>query len=343
MRAIVFHQHGDLDVLKLEELPDPTPAHGEVVVALEAAALNRLDLFIRQGLPGVPLPHVLGCEGAGHVAAVGAGVTHLKEGDRVVVTPGTSCGVCAACARGEDSLCRGYTMIGYRRNGCYAEKVAAPAISVYPAPAPLSAVEWASVPLVFLTAWHMLITRARLKPGEDVLVQSAGSGVGIAAIQIARHAGARVIATAGSDEKLARARDLGAHEVINYTTTPDFAPEVRRLTGKKGVEVVVEHTGAATWPGSINSLTWGGRLVTCGATTGPKVDFDIRTLFGRQIELIGSYMGARHEMMRVLELVASGVLKPVVDRTFPLAEAEAAQGYLAGRGQFGKVCLTSYV
>lgn len=340
MRAIVFHEHGDLKVLRLEELPDPVPAHGEVVVALEAAALNRLDLFIRQGLPGVPLPLVLGCEGAGRVAAVGAGVTHLKEGDRVVVTPGTSCGVCAACARGEDSLCRGYSMIGYRRNGCYANRVAAPAISVFPAPPPLSAVEWASVPLVFLTAWHMLITRARLKPGEDVLVQAAGSGVGIAAIQIARHAGARVIATAGSDAKLIRARELGAHDVVNYVTTPDFAAEVRRLTGRKGVEVVVEHTGAATFEGSVNSLAWGGRLVTCGATTGPKVAFDLRTLFGRQIELIGSYMGSRHELLRVLDLVSSGALKPVVDRTFPLAEAADAQKYLDDRAQFGKVCLT---
>ena len=231
-------------------------------------------------------------------------------------------------------------MLGYRRNGCYAERVAAPALSVFPAAPSLSAVEWASVPLVFLTAWHMLITRARLKPGEDVLVQAAGSGVGIAAIQIARHAGARVIATAGSDAKLVKARELGAHEVINYTTTPDFAPEVRRLTGKKGVEVVVEHTGAATWVGSVNSLTWGGRLVTCGATTGAGVDFDLRTLFGRQIELIGSYMGARHELMRVLDLLASGALKPVVDRTFPLAEAAAAQAWLGDRSQFGKVALT---
>lgn len=340
MRAIVFHEHGDLDVLKFEELPDPAPGPGEVLVRLGAAALNRLDLFIRQGLPGVPLPHVLGCEGAGHVAAVGAGVSLLKAGDRVVVTPGSSCGLCPACARGEDSLCRRYSMIGYRRNGCYAEMVVAPASSVFPAAEALDLVAWASVPLVFLTAWHMLITRARLKPGEDVLVQAAGSGVGIAAIQIARHAGARVIATAGSDAKLAKARELGAHEVINYRAQPDFAPEVRRLTGRKGVEVVVEHTGAATWEESVNSLTWGGRLVTCGATTGARVDFDIRTLFGRQIELIGSYMGSRHELLRVLELVAAGVLRPVVDRTFPLAEAAAAQQYLDDREQFGKVCLT---
>jgi NADPH:quinone reductase-like Zn-dependent oxidoreductase len=341
MRAIAFHEHGSPDVLKLADFPDPIPGPGQVVVRLEAAALNRLDMAIRKGLPGIDLkkPHILGCEGAGRIESVGAGVAHLKTGDRVVVTPGSSCGHCESCAAGEDSLCRGYKMLGYQEPGCYAEKVLARALSVFPAGDHLSAAEWAAVPLVHLTAWRMLMTRARVKPGNDVLVQAAGSGVGTAAIQIARLAQARVFATAGSEAKLQRALELGAHHVINYTTS-DVAAEVRKLTSGRGVDVVVEHVGASTWSGSIASLARDGCLVTCGATTGFRVELDLRYLFAKQYRLMGSYMGGRHELLQVLKLVNRGALRPVIDRTFPLAEAASAHVYLESRAQFGKVVLT---
>lgn len=341
MRAIVFHEHGEADVLRFEDRPDPTPGPAEVVVTLGAAALNRLDMAIRRGLPGIRIsrPHVLGCEGAGRVESIGPGVTHVRPGDRVVVTPGSSCQQCEECAAGEDSLCRDYWMLGYQRPGCYAEKVLAPASSVFPAGEALSLVEWAALPLVYLTVWRMLMTRARLKPGEDVLVQAAGSGVGMAAIQIARCVGARVFATAGSDEKLEKARGLGAEATINYMRD-DVAGEIRRVTGGRGVDVVVEHTGAGTWAGSVNSLKRGGRLVTCGATDATPVPFDLRYLFARQIELIGSYMGGRRELAAVLKLAGRGVFRPVIDRTFPLAQAADAHRHLDSRAQFGKVVLT---
>jgi NADPH:quinone reductase-like Zn-dependent oxidoreductase len=230
-------------------------------------------------------------------------------------------------------------MLGYQQPGCYAEQVLAPATSVFPASDSLTAIEWAALPLVYLTVWRMLITRARLQPGETVLVQAAGSGVGMAAIQIARLTGARVIATAGSDAKLEKATSLGAGHVINYTTA-DVAKHVREITEGRGVDVVVEHVGGVTWDGSLNSLKRGGRLVTCGATTEPRVTLDLRQLFARQIQLIGSYMGGRHDMMQVLNLARRGALRPVVDRTFPLAEAGRAHEYLDSRSQFGKVVLT---
>ncbi len=341
MRAIVFQEHGGPDVLTGVHRPDPVAAPGQVVVALEMAALNRLDLAIRKGLPGIKVarPHVLGSEGYGRVAALGDGVRHLAVGDPVVVTPGSSCLTCEACARGEDSLCRDYRMIGYQSPGCYAELVAAPATSVFPADDRLAPAEWAALPLVYLTAWRMLMSRARLAPGETVLVQAAGSGVGMAAIQIARLLQARVLATAGSAVKLEKARAIGAHEVIDYTTQ-DVAAEVKRLTGNRGVDVVIEHTGAATWPGSLGSLRRGGRLVTCGATDATPMAFDLRHLFVKQFELLGSYMGGRHELMEMMKLVGPGKLKPVIDTIFPLADAALSHHHLDSRAQFGKVVLS---
>ena len=341
MRAIVFQDHGEPEVLTGMDLPDPVADPGQVVVALEMAALNRLDLAIRKGLPGIKVarPHVLGCEGYGRVAAIGAGVRRLAVGDPVVVTPGSSCLTCEACARGEDSLCREYRMIGYQSAGCYAEQVVAPAGSVFPADDRLTPAEWAALPLVYLTAWRMLMTRARLAPGETVLVQAAGSGVGMAAIQIARLLQARVIATAGSAAKLDKARSIGAHEVIDYATQ-DVAAEVKRLTSGRGVDVVVEHTGAATWEGSLGSLRRGGRLVTCGATDATPVAFDLRHLFVKQFELLGSYMGGRHELISMMKLVGPGRLQPIIDTVFPLADAARAHRHLDGRAQFGKVVLS---
>jgi NADPH:quinone reductase-like Zn-dependent oxidoreductase len=255
-----------------------------------------------------------------------------------MVQPGVSCGHCEACFSGEDNLCREYDMIGYRRDGGYAELVAVPGVNIIPKPAALSWEEAAALPLVLVTAWHMLVTRAKVQPGEDVLVHAAGSGVGSIAIQIAKLFGARVITTASSDEKLAKARELGADETINYTRD-DWPKEVKRLTGRKGVDVVVEHTGAATWPGSIAALKNNGRLVTCGATSGFDARTDLRQVFYRHLTLLGSFMGSKAELLEALKFVTAGKVRAVVDRVLPLSEARQAHELLEERGQFGKVVL----
>ena len=340
MKAIVFAQHGGPEVLQYTEVPEPKLGHGDVLVRVRACALNHLDLWVRKGLPGVhiPLPHIPGSDIAGEVAKVGEGVTRTKVGQKVVLAPGLSCNVCDACLAGLDNTCRRYTIIGYMVDGGSAEYVRAPEVNVLPMPERLSFEEAAAVPLVFLTAWHMLMTRAALRPGESVLVLGAGSGVGSAAVQIARLAGARVIATAGSDAKLAKAKELGADELINHSKQ-DIAEEVKRLTNKRGVEVVFEHVGAATWEKSLASLAPQGRLVTCGATTGMEAKIDIRRLFSHQWSLLGSYMGTRGELRKVIALVEQGKLRPVVDKVFPLAEAAAAHARLEKREQIGKVVL----
>jgi NADPH:quinone reductase-like Zn-dependent oxidoreductase len=340
MKAVVFSEHGGPEVLRYTDVPEPSTGHGEVLIRVHACALNHLDIWIRRGLPGisVPLPHILGSDIAGEIAAVGTEVAGLKTGERVLLLPGISCGHCAPCAAGKDSQCREYTLFGYMVPGGDAEYVKAPAVNVIPMPPHLSYEEAAAVPLVFLTAWHMLITRANLKPAEEVLVLGAGSGVGSAAIQIAKAAGARVIATAGSDKKLAKAKELGADEAILHSGR-DIAAEVKRLTNRRGVDIVFEHVGEATWDKSIRSLAVGGRLVTCGATTGYEGKVDIRYLFTRQLSILGSYMGGKAELLSVLELVGRGVLKPVIDKIFPLAEAAEAHRRLERREQFGKIVL----
>lgn len=339
MKASVFHTHGGPEVLSYEDIPDPAPSHGEVLVRVRACALNHLDIWQRNGLPGVaPMPHISGADITGEVAAVGPGIKGFQTGQRVVLAPGVSCGRCQACASGEDNTCPSYDIFGYRRQGGYAEYVVAPEVNVLPYPGALTFEEAASIPLVFLTAWHMLITRAVLKQGEDVLVIAAGSGVGIAAVQIARLWGARVIATAGSEAKLRKAKDLGADEVINHASQ-DIAEEVKRITKKRGVDVVIEHVGPATWEKSIVSLARKGRLVTCGATTGPRVDMDLRYVFSRHLSLLGSYMGTKAELMEAMKHVSLGKLKPVVDSVFPLKDAAKAQERMENRAHFGKIVL----
>lgn len=340
MKAVIFSEHGGPDVLHYTDVPEPSAGPNEVLVRVRACALNHLDLWIRQGLPGisVPLPHILGSDIAGDVASVGAEVKGLKTGEKVLLSPGISCGHCAQCAAGKESQCREYTLFGYMVDGGYAQYVKAPAVNAIPMPPNLSYEEAAAVPLVFLTAWHMLITRASLKPAEQVLVLGAGSGVGSAAIQIAKVAGARVIATAGNKEKLAKAKELGADETILHSTQ-DIAAEVKRLTNRRGVDVVFEHVGEATWAKSIRSLAVGGRLVTCGATTGYEGKIDLRYLFTRQLSILGSYMGGKAELLSVLALVASGAVKPVIDKIFPLEQAAEAHKRLESREQFGKVVL----
>ena len=340
MKATIFKQHGGPDVLEYTDVPDPTIRANEVLVEVKACAMNHLDVFVRHGLPGIqiPLPHILGCDVSGVVREVGELVTWVKPGDEVMVQPGTSCGHCEACLSGQDNLCREYDMIGYRRDGGYAELVAVPGVNIIPKPAALSWEEAAALPLVTVTAWHMLVTRAGVQPGEDVLVHAAGSGVGSIAIQIAKLRGARVITTASSDEKLAKARELGADQTINYSRD-DWPKEVRRMTERRGVDVVVEHTGAATWPGSISSLKNNGRLVTCGATSGFDAHTDLRQVFFRHLTLLGSFMGSKAELLEAMKFVAQGKIHAVVDRVFPLSDARQAHELMENRGQFGKIVL----
>jgi NADPH:quinone reductase-like Zn-dependent oxidoreductase len=340
MKAVAISGHGGLEVLEVTELPDPKIDEDEVLIRVKACSLNHLDLWIRQGLPGVALqmPHVLGSDIAGVVAQVGRLVKNVKRDEAVVLSPGVSCMHCEYCLSGRDNLCASYDILGYRANGGYAEYVKAPSFNVIPKPENLTFEEASSIPLVFLTAWHMLVNRVELKPGETMLVHAAGSGVGSAAIQIGKLLGARVFATASTDEKLAKARSLGADEAINYQRE-DFLDSVKRLTAKRGVDVVFEHTGEATWEKSIRSLVRGGRLVTCGATAGFNGNLDIRYLFSRQISLHGSYMGAKTELLEVMKFFEDGRLKPVVDRVLPLEKVAEAHKAIEDRAQFGKVVL----
>jgi NADPH:quinone reductase-like Zn-dependent oxidoreductase len=339
MRAIRFHEHGGVDVLRDETAPDPELAPGEVLVRVHACALNHLDLWQRRGLPHVtiPMPHISGSDVAGEV--VDARAVGVELGQRVMLQPGMSCGRCRACLSGRDNECPQYEVLGYRNHpGGYAEYVKVPAQNLIPIPDALDFVRAAAFPLTFVTAWHMLVTKARVARGEDVLVLAAGSGVGQAAIQIAALHGARVFATAGSPEKLERARALGAEAVIDHHKQ-DIAEEIKRLTNKRGVDVVIEHVGEATWTKSVRALARGGRLVTCGATTGARGAVDLAALFSKQLSIHGSYMGTKGELLEVSQHLFAGRLQPVVDRTYALADAAAAQERLETSGQFGKVVL----
>jgi len=340
MKAVVIRQHGDASVLQYTEAPEPELRANDVLIRVRACALNHLDLWVRRGIPGVPfpLPHILGSDIAGEVAKIGPGVTAVKVGQKVVLAPGVSCGKCAACVSGNDNRCREFTNLGYMIDGGNAEFVRCPEVNCMPYPENLDWEHAAAVPLVFQTAWHMLVGRAQLQPGEDVLVLAAGSGVGSAAIQIAKFFGCRVIATAGTEEKLAKAKQIGADETIHHGQMP-IGKVVKRLTSGRGVDVVIEHVGMATWDESVKSLAPGGRLVTCGATTGFDAKIDLRFLFTRQLSLMGSYMGTKDELRTVMRLVAQGRLKPTVDKSFPLSECMAAHNYLETSKQFGKVVL----
>ena len=304
-----------------------------MLVRVRACALNHLDLWQRRGLDRVtiPLPHISGADVAGEIVAAGAGAADWPAGARVMLQPGLSCGRCASCLAGADNRCANYDVLGYQSDGGYAELVAVPAANVIPLPDAIDFVHAAAFPLTFLTAWHMLVTRAGITERDTVLVLAAGSGVGQAAVQIAKAFGARVIATAGGTKKLAQAASLGADAVVDHHRD-DVVASVRKLTGGRGVDVVVEHVGVATWERSVRCLARGGRLVTCGATTGYDATLDLRHLFARQLSLLGSYMGGKAELLRAAELFFRGHVRPVVDRTFPLSDAAQAHRYLeAGR------------
>jgi NADPH:quinone reductase-like Zn-dependent oxidoreductase len=341
MKAVIFKTHGGPEVLEFTDVRDSKINPNEVLIEVRACALNHLDVWVRNGMPGIkiPLPHVLGNDIAGVVREVGELVTWVNAGDEVMIQPGVSCGHCAECLAGRDNMCDEYDIIGYRRDGGYAELVAVPGVNVIPKPKNLSWAEAAALPLVTLTAWHMLVKRANIQPGEDVLVHAAGSGVGSLGIQIAKLHGARVIATAGSESKLEKAHELGADETINYSSD-DWPKQVKRLTGGRGVDIVFEHTGEATWPGSILSLKKGGRLVTCGATSGFDARTDLRHVFYRHLTILGSMMGSKADLLAAMKFIESGQIRAVVDRTLPLAEARKAHELMEDRAQFGKLVLS---
>src|SRR3989440_2808514 len=340
MKAVRFREFGGPEVLRYEDVPTPAPGAGEVLVGLRTAALNHLDLFVRRGgVPKTPLPHVGGADGAGVVLESGPGAGAFTQGTRVFFDPGLSDGICDYCARGEHSLCDRWEILGEHRDGTFAQAVVIPEVNLRPIPDRLSFEEAAAFPLVFLTAWRMVVSKARVRPGESVLILGIGGGVAIAALQIAKDAGAQVFVTSRSDEKLERARQLGADILINQATT-DFSEEVWGRTQKRGVDVVIDDVGAATWAGSVRALARGGRLVTCGATSGPKPEEDIRRIFQKQITIYGSTMGSRYDWEQVTRLLAAGRLKPVIDRTFPLEQTAVAEERMERAEQFGKLVLT---
>jgi NADPH:quinone reductase-like Zn-dependent oxidoreductase len=340
MKAVRVMEHGDYDALKVMEVPDPRAQPGEVLVEIKATSINHLDTWVRRGVPGhkFPLPITTGSDGAGVVVELGEGVEGPVPGDRVAISPGFSCGCCEACLSGRDHYCRQYGIFGESCDGTNCDLISVPMDCILPLPENLDFAEAASVLLVFLTAWEMLVVKARIKGGDTVLVQAAGSGVGSAAIQIARYFNARVIASAGNDTKLEKARELGATEVINYNEQ-DLPGEMRILTEKRGADIIVDHLGQETFQGSMRSLAQGGRLVTCGATTGPEFSGDLRPLFFKNLSLLGSTMGSRGTLPEILRLVNEGIFRPVIDRVLPMSEAAQGHRLIAGREQFGKIVL----
>jgi NADPH:quinone reductase-like Zn-dependent oxidoreductase len=338
MKAVRIHQFGGPEVLTYEDIADPQLRKDQVLVRVKACALNHLDIWVRKGLPGVKLPHILGSDIAGEVVEAGEYLSGFSPGQRVLIAPQHFCGHCTKCLAGVQNQCREFTVLGNAVDGGNCELIAVPAASVIPIPDALDFDQAASVPLVFVTAWHMLVGLARVHAGQTVLVLGGSSGVGIAAIQIARLFHCRVITTAGDETKLEKAHALGADYGINHYQQK-ISEEVRRITNKQGVDIVIEHVGAATWEESVKSLKTGGTLVTCGATTGPNVSIDLRHLFARQLSLLGSYMGTIGELHEVLQHVFAGRLKPVVDRVFPLRDTRAAHEYLESSKMFGKVVL----
>jgi NADPH:quinone reductase-like Zn-dependent oxidoreductase len=338
MKAVRIHEFGGPEVLRYEDIPDPQPRKDQVLIRVKACAMNHLDIWVRKGLPGVKLPHILGSDIAGEIVEVGEYVSGFKAGQRVLLAPMHFCNRCAKCVAGLQNHCREFTVLGNGVDGGNCELIAVPAVNVIPIPDSLDFNQAASVPLVFLTAWHMLVGRAGIRPGQTVLVLGAGSGVGIAAIQIAKLFHARVITTAGDEKKLEKGRALGADYGINHYTQK-ISQEVRRITDKEGVDIVVEHVGATTWEESMKSLKPGGTIVTCGATTGPNAGFDLRFVYSRQLTMLGSYMGTMGELHDVLAHIFAGRLKPVVDRAFPLLEIRAAHEYMEKSQMFGKIVL----
>ncbi len=341
MKAVVFDGHGETDVLEYKDIPDPEIAPGEVLVRVRAASANYNDIWARRGLPGVQIifPHVSGSDIAGEVVAVGSEVVGLSVGDEVINHPGISCRLCAACARGDEFFCREFKIWGFQTgplDGGHAEYVKLPSANVLPKPANISWEGAASLPLNLETVWRMLVTRARISPGQFVLIWGAAGGLGCMAIQVCKLFNARAIAVAASDEKLAVARELGAEFTINRKEQ-DVSQEVRNITERRGVDVVFEHVGEATWPTSVRSLRWGGTLVVCGATTGFEASTDLRFLWNKQLNFLGSHLASRSELMQALSFVNTGQIRPVVSTTLPLKDVRLGQEMMERDEVIGKI------
>jgi 2-desacetyl-2-hydroxyethyl bacteriochlorophyllide A dehydrogenase len=338
MRAFRIHEHGGPEALRLEELPLPEPGPGEVRVRLEAMALNHLDIWVRRGIPGVrfPLPIVPGCDGAGRIDALGDGVAGPLPGTRVFVMPGVSCMRCEACLAGKDNLCPSYAILGEARNGTATEHLVLPATSIWPLADALDLESGAAFGLTFLTAWHMLVHKAHVEPGMRVLVHAAASGVSVAAIQVARLYGARVVATAGTPEKRTLALSLGAEEAYDSKDLA-WVKKAREWAGPRGVQVVADHVGQETFPGSLQTLGKGGRYVFVGASSGFEMKADFRPVFFKNLEILGSTMGRRADLVTIAQLIGAGRLKVVVDSVFPFEEMAAAHRRLEERKALGKV------
>jgi NADPH:quinone reductase-like Zn-dependent oxidoreductase len=346
MRAVLFRRHGGPDVLEVADVPEPVPGPGQVAVRVTAVALNHIDLWMRRGLPSmkIALPHIPGGDVCGVVSALGPGVAPaaVPVGTRVVINPGLTCGRCALCLGGRDNLCAEFRMLGEHVAGGMAELVTVPLANLVPAPAervPLSDAQLAALPITFITAWHMLVERAGVRPGETVLVLGAGAGVGVAAIQIAKLFGARVLAAASTPAKLGAARALGADETIDYARD-DLVSEVKRLTNRRGADIVFEHTGAATFPKSVVAAARGGRIVTCGATDGYVAVLNLRHVFWRHLSVLGSTLAPKSTLFTVVDRAAAGQLHPVIHSVLPLADVAAAHATLEARAAFGKIVLT---
>lgn len=340
MRAMAFAKHGGPEVLELMDLPVPAIDDDEVLVRVKACALNHLDVWVRKGLGvTIPMPHIGGCETTGEVAEIGKRVSGLEVGQRVLISPGQADLADEWCANALDQCAPSYHIQGNQTQGGFAEFAKAKACDVLPISEAWSFAEWAAVPLTFVTVWNMLHRRAGIKANDTVVVWGASSGVGVAAIQMAKLAGARVFAIAGSPDKLQKAEALGADELLNYTTQ-DVAKEVKARTGGRGADIVVEHVGAEVWTQAMRCLGRNGRLVTCGATTGPKVEIDLRFFFTQQHAVLGAYMGSRGDLMQCLKLVDRRLLRPVVDSVWPLEKLREAQERMERREMFGKLVVT---
>lgn len=341
MKAAFFRQHGPIENLEYGDLPPPVPSPHEVLVRVRAVALNRLDLFVRAGIPGINLqfPHIGGSDIAGEVEAVGVGVEGWREGERVVINPSLWCGICEFCLAGEESLCVKFRIIGEHVTGGAAEYIVVPTAHLFRIPDDYPFEQAAAAPLVYMTAWRALMTQARLRAGQSILILGAGGGVATAAIQIAKLTGAKVYAASRDEAKRQRARELGADEVLD--TTADFSKEIRAMTNKRGVDVVLENVGAATWDRALRSVAKGGYVVVYGATSGPQVQMDLRPLFWNQYHIVGATMSNRREFNAVMRLVFwDRKLHPVVDRVLPLANIQDAHRALEAGEQFGKIVLT---
>jgi NADPH:quinone reductase-like Zn-dependent oxidoreductase len=341
MKAVFFEKHGGNEVLQVGDRPDPRPGPGEALVRIRAAALNHLDLFVRDGLPNVPiaLPHIPGSDGSGIVESLGPGVEGLRAGDRVLIQPGLYCNACEFCRAGEQSLCVKYKLLGEHVPGTFAESIAIPARNLFAIPDAMSFPDAAAFPLAYQTAWRMIVGRARLQAGETVLIHGIGGGVAWACLEIARLSGARVFVTSSDDAKLAAAREAGAEEAWNYRGE-DIRKAVSSATRKRGCDVVVDTVGESTWMISLRSVARGGRIVTCGATSGPNPEEEIRLIFWNQIAILGSTMASDREFRSLLSAVFSGRLHPLVDSVFPIEAIRSAYERMEGGSHRGKIVIT---